>query len=245
MNCAEFQQHLPEIVEGQRQAEHEAHLRHCTACSALVSDLNVIAREARALQGTEEPHPRVWQSIRNEITHIEADLSAIAEQARTLQDSDEPSPRVWNSLEIALRQEGLIRQPQRPAAARPSRSWVTRWLVPVAAAALVAIGLETYQHIQPTQPAQVAVQQKVIPVFHTSKPVSVQDDQDVLDVLATHAPAARAAYENDLRTVNAYIRDAEETAQENPNDEQIQQALMDAYEQKAMVYQMALDRSLP
>jgi hypothetical protein len=242
MNCAEFQQHLPELIEGNRQVEHAAHQRACAACSVLVSDLNMIAREARSLQGSEEPSPRVWQSIQNQIAVIEADLSAIAEQARTLQDSDEPSPRVWNSLEIALKQEGLIRQPQPAIAPKSSRSWWVGWVVPVAAAALVAIGLETYQHVQQT-PA--IAQQKPVPVFHSRKPVDVQDDQEVLDALANREPATRAAYEKDLHTVNAYIQDAEQSAQEDPNDEQAQQALMDAYEQKAMVYQMALDRSLP
>jgi len=45
--------------------------------------------------------------------------------------------------------------------------------------------------------------------------------------------------------VNEYIRDAEESAQADPNDEEAQQSLMDAYEQRAMVYDMALDRSMP
>ena len=40
------------------------------------------------------------------------DLNQIAAAASRLQAADEPSPRVWNSIEIALRQEGLIR-PQR------------------------------------------------------------------------------------------------------------------------------------
>jgi hypothetical protein len=48
-----------------------------------------------------------------------------------------------------------------------------------------------------------------------------------------------------LRAVNAYIRDAELTARSNPNDEIAQRYLMNAYEQRAMVYHMALDRSLP
>ena len=42
-----------------------------------------------------------------------------------------------------------------------------------------------------------------------------------------------------------YIRDAEQTVQNDPNDEEAQRSLMAAYEQKAMVYEMALDRSLP
>jgi hypothetical protein len=48
-----------------------------------------------------------------------------------------------------------------------------------------------------------------------------------------------------LRNVNAYIQDARESAEADPNDEEAQQSLMDAYQQKAMVYEMALNRSLP
>ena len=58
-------------------------------------------------------------------------------------------------------------------------------------------------------------------------------------------PSMRAEYEANLRSVNAYIRDAEESADSDPNDEVAQQYLRNAYEQKAMVYEMALDRSLP
>ena len=55
----------------------------------------------------------------------------------------------------------------------------------------------------------------------------------------------RASYAANLQNVNAYIRDAEQTVQSDPNDEEAQHSLMAAYEQKAMVYEMALDRSLP
>jgi hypothetical protein len=55
----------------------------------------------------------------------------------------------------------------------------------------------------------------------------------------------RASYEANLEDVNSYIRDAEASTRSNPNDEQAQQSLMNAYEQRAMVYEMALDRSLP
>jgi len=71
------------------------------------------------------------------------------------------------------------------------------------------------------------------------------EDQQLLNTVAAHAPSLRAAYETNLRSVNAYIRDAEQSAQSDPNDEVAQQYLMSAYEQKAMVYEMALDRSLP
>src|SRR5262249_11475201 len=75
-------------------------------------------------------------------------------------------------------------------------------------------------------------------------PARFEDDQ-LLETVGARSPALRAAYEADLQRVNAYIRDAEESAQSNPNDEEAQRYLMDAHEQKAMMYEMALDRSLP
>jgi hypothetical protein len=61
----------------------------------------------------------------------------------------------------------------------------------------------------------------------------------------TRSPAMLASYQANLKNVNAYIRDAEDSAKNNPNDEEVQRILMNAYEQKSMVYEMALDRSMP
>ena len=70
-------------------------------------------------------------------------------------------------------------------------------------------------------------------------------DQAFRERLADQSPAMLASYRASLQNVNAYIRDAEESARANPNDEEAQRILMNAYEQKSMVYEMALDRSLP
>ena len=63
MNCAELQRVLPDIMEGDRTVEQEAHLRSCSACFDLVSDLNAIAGGARLLRESDEPSLRVWNSI--------------------------------------------------------------------------------------------------------------------------------------------------------------------------------------
>src|SRR5271170_4875559 len=59
-----------------------------------------------------------------------ADLNSISQQARFLQGSEQPSPWVWKSIEVALQQEGLIRQPQREHARTlvPLLGWKLRWL---------------------------------------------------------------------------------------------------------------------
>jgi hypothetical protein len=52
----------------------------------------------------------------------------------------------------------------------------------------------------------------------------------------------RATYENQLRAVNADIRESQAYLDQNPGDPEARQHLMDAYEQKALLYQIALDR---
>ena len=86
------------------------------------------------------------------------------------------------------------------------------------------------------------------PILQTGqehKSVSNNEDQQLLEAVASRAPTMQAAYASNLQNVNAYIRDAEDSAQADPNDEEAQQVVMDAYEQRATIYEMALDRSLP
>jgi len=210
MTCAEFQRELPDFLDEGGNGELQAHLKGCANCSGLAASLQTIAREARMLQA-----------------------------------SQEPSPRVWDSLEIALRREGLIRQP-RPHSHRlilPSltRRWgVAAWLVPVAAALLVGAAVLLYQRPHPGRLAVNSPQAAIVAVSSGDL-----NDEQLLQEVATRAPMMRAAYESNLRDVNAYIRDAQASVNADPNDEEAQQVLMDAYGQRSMIYEMALDRSLP
>jgi hypothetical protein len=61
-------------------------------------------------------------------------------------------------------------------------------------------------------------------------------------VVSTRAPSLRATYENQLQAVNADIRDVQNYLSRNPGDADARQHLMDAYQQKALLYQIALDR---
>jgi anti-sigma-K factor RskA len=212
MTCDEFERVLSEL-EGGHNMEQEEHLRTCSACSDLVSDLN-----------------------------------AIEQQARLLEDY-EPSPRVWNAIEAALRQEGLIRQPQLQIAPSvvSSPGWRFAWLVPIAAALLFGSALLVIHRRADTQLAQRhPTHPSVIETAAQPAQASIAADEDpMLKLIAIRAPAMHAAYESDLRAVEAYIRDAELSARNDPNDQIAQQYLMNAYEQRAMVYEMAMDRALP
>jgi hypothetical protein len=174
-----------------------------------------------------------------------SDLNAIAEQARQLRACDEPSPRVWNSLEIALRQEGLIHPLQRGPALVPAlpRRWTMAWLMPVAA--LLVVGAVVLW--SPNQPIWERLGNTPPAVSNSQGNVQLaaNDDQQLLAAVESRSPDVQAQYAANLANVNSYIQDAEASAQADPNDEEAQQILMNAYEQKAVVYQMALDHSLP
>ena len=209
MTCEEFERVLPELGNN-HSIEQEEHLKSCSACSGLVSD-----------------------------------LSAISKQGRLLRASEEPSPWVWNSIEVALRQEGLIREQPGNLRVHPARlSWKLRWLVPAAAAGLIFFGV--LLHERGGIPAHEAKQESPVGVVTADLQAEgmPREDMQLLNSVAARTPSMRDAYEQNLRAVNAYIHDAEQSAHNDPNDEVAQQYLRNAYEQKAMVYEMALDRSL-
>lgn len=174
-----------------------------------------------------------------------ADLSLISAEAVRLRETEEPSPRIWNALEAQLRREGLIRTP-RGISSRPSLPeffvrWRTAWLVPVAAALLIAAGIKLYQPAKVGDSQPVArVAKKVTPV--ASSVVSVED-KDIMSTVASRPPAQVAAYRTDLDQANAFIRDAQAVLKNDPNDVYSQQLLINAYEQKQMLYRLALDQS--
>jgi hypothetical protein len=174
------------------------------------------------------------------------ELSLIIAAAGRLQEADEPSPRVWNSIEIALRQEGLIR-PQR--AAKPfipsfSARWgAARWLVPAAALVLLAVGIFVRQQSQPEELAKTA--SVTVPASQSDLTQSDLNDEDLMQEVSANAPAMKTQYQENLQRVNESIRDAQGLVDESPNDQDARRSLMDAYHQKSMLFEMAMDRSLP
>jgi hypothetical protein len=207
MTCAEFERGLPEFVEGTGNPEMRSHAAGCEACSELTHSLQAIVNEAKSLQAT-----------------------------------DDPSPRVWNSLEIALRQEGLIRRPQpvKHGLHLPSfaRRWgMAGWLVPSLGAVVLAAFVLTNPH-----PAGERILK--LPASASMEASMSPDDQAMLQEVAARVPMMRTAYETNLNSVNRYIRDAQAIVDANPNDDEAQRSLMEAYEQKSMLNEIALDRSM-
>lgn len=203
MNCVEFQERLPEILDSGETPESKVHIHTCLDCSDLY-----------------------------------AELREISEAALSLRAGEEPSQRVWNSIEIALRQEGLIQDTTwaRPTLVpRRTRRWQWAWLAPITVLLLVMTsGIAVFHHNVP--PPVVALNQA------SAVEAGPAEDQELLNTISERTPGLRATYASDLRNINSYIHDAEDTLKNDPTDEEAQRALMGAYEQRAMVYELVFDR---
>jgi hypothetical protein len=66
--CAEFQAQLPELFESGVDLKEQEHLKTCEQCSALVSDLEYIAQQAKLLLPIHDPSPAVWENIQSSLT---------------------------------------------------------------------------------------------------------------------------------------------------------------------------------
>jgi hypothetical protein len=165
------------------------------------------------------------------------DLQYIAEAAKLLLPIEEPSPRVWQGIQKSLESEGIVRPARGPARIEPflvpaRGNWMWRAAGITVLAALAVVALLRYN------------QQKQ--EFSSDRPISASasiidgDDQQLLTEISVINPAMRSTYEKSLRSVNSYISDAKKSVEANPNDEDAREQLMQAYEQKAVLYEMAM-----
>lgn len=213
MNCGEFEHILLEYLEGAHTTPEQR--AHLSSCHACSS--------------------------------LVSDLECISSTAPLLQATDEPSPRVWNAIELQLREEGLIRPQQIPQFTMSWHErlggWRAAWLVPVLAAMVVIAGVKLYLPNRAGDNNPVA-KQAATPSTQKVKALAVTaEDEDMLKTVESRPPAVRASYRHDLDQANAYIRDAEESLKNDPTDVYNQQLLMNAYEQKQMLYDLVVDRS--
>jgi len=157
-----------------------------------------------------------------------ADLRYIAEQAKLLVPMEDPNPRVWTGLQQSLEREGLVK-------GKLSRSMTTLRISALVAVAVMATLVLSRNNTAPA-PAAAAV----ATIAEAAQP----SDAQILQTVSAREPGLRATYEDNLKEVNQYIRDARQRVDRDPSDDAAQRHLQHAYHQKAVLYQVALSQSL-
>lgn len=188
----------------------------------------------------EEEHLRSCASC----AELVQDLQYIAQQAKLLLPMHDPNPKVWTGIEQSLRGQGLS-----PEGRMSPRGQITNlttqiksatplgWGIAFAALALFAIALINYHPLPSTNSSA----QNIIP----ESSAMASDDQQLLARVSEQVPEEGQAYEDSFREVNAYIVDAQQAVDRDPQDAVAQAHLLEAYQQKEMLYQMATSRALP
>lgn len=257
MKCSEVERVLPEILDEApgvaRPAEIKAHLESCPACSDLVADLTLISREARQLAATEEPPPRLW-------VRIAAELQAEG----LIRDSaiGEPEPMLPRTAVMpasARRRSAWWLTPVAAAVLaagaylishKPNPQLANQQTSPIPLTSQTPVTQEIAQTParkpdSSPRAAQLVAQNSAKPAASVRPTVETapnEEDRQFLSVVSTLGPSMRVTYENQLQAVNADIRETQAYVDRNPADADARQHLMDAYQQKALLYQIALDR---
>jgi hypothetical protein len=139
------------------------------------------------LEGSPTPEQQAHLSSCLACSNLLADLDLIRGEAISLRESEEPSPRVWNALEAQLRREGLIRNDaRRPLQPGFFHRWRSAWLVPVAAALVIAAGIKFYQ------PARVGDNQPTVKLSvaaPAAEPAVSSEDKDLMTTVAVREPS--------------------------------------------------------
>jgi hypothetical protein len=256
MKCNEVQRVLPEMLEGGQDGEFLAHVESCPACGELVSELKLISAAAAQLADSEEPAPRVWVRIAAELRS-----EGLIREPEFAGPVLVPAKRHWDArwlvpvaaLLVATSTYVINHRPVPPTAnqqAANQQSAATAPLPKQAPESSVAVKNEANNqkpvavatNRKPSSAAAPAAEEQDSSAPFSAPTATVSlDDQQFLDQVSGRSPEMKATYESQLRSVNSYIQDAEAYLKRNPADEDARRHLMHAYEQKAMLYQMALD----
>jgi hypothetical protein len=218
MRCQQFENSLVQETDGPLPFEAMAHLEACPSCRMLREDLQTIAVAAQEW-GIDEPIP---------------------------------PQRVWTAIEARLQAEGLIAQPDwQPT----SPGWFAGWWDFVsrlelagayALAILVAAGIAGYK----AAPVADTFERPAI-AQHVSRPaldgLGSTLDGNMQRVVASFSPnydnSVTLSLQRNLEIIDNLIAVCEKTVREHPADPLAREYLYGAYQQKADLLAVAMDRS--
>ena len=251
MTCSDVQRVLPEFLDGAPdgafQTDFDLHVKSCAACSDLVSDLKLISIKARQLAATEEPAPRLWVRIAAEL-RAEGLIHDRDSEPRPILVSTSPRPR-WSAWWLAPVAAALVAAGSYVVSHKPAPQVAKQQAPATPVTSPPPVTPATTSASVPSPAPQQLAQKSAKPmdiagpaIGPAVEPEPSAEDQQFLSVVSSRAPSMRATYVNQLQAVNADIRETQAYVNRNPGDTDARQHLMDAYQQKALLYQIALDR---
>jgi hypothetical protein len=167
-----------------------------------------------------------------------ADLTAIVATAHLLPAEVEPPARVWTSLRLQLEEEGIIRS------GAPRSRWMgfSEFFRPrvwaTAAVGLLIVAAAALQFQRPTtQPTEARN------TIYEDTSLTLNNDEALLPAMQLAGNSSMdASLRQNLDIVDKFIVDCEQRVKEQPQDELTREYLSGAYQQKAELISVMMER---
>jgi hypothetical protein len=173
--------------------------------------------------------------------NLVADLTAIVATAHLLPAEVEPPPRLWASLRLQLEEEGIIRStPRRAWWPAFSEFFQPRVLATAAVGLLIAAAAALqFQHPAP-QPTEA--RNAYDSVYQDTSLTLSNDEAHLPPVQLASNSSVDASLRKNLDIVDKFIVDCEQRVKEDPQDDLARDYLTGAYQQKAELISVMMDR---
>jgi hypothetical protein len=177
----------------------------------------------------------------NSCRNLIAELTAIIATAHLLPAEVEPPPRVWTALRVQLEQEGIIRS-------SAPHSW---WLgfsdffhARVLASATVGLLIVAAAALQFQRPAtQPSEARNVYDNLYQDTSLTLNDDEARLPAMQlARSSGVDVSLRQNLDIVDKFIIDCEQRIKEQPQDDLAREYLTGAYQQKAELISVMMER---
>jgi hypothetical protein len=177
----------------------------------------------------------------NSCRNLIADLTAIVATAHLLPAEVEPPPRVWTSLRVQLEQEGIIRS------AAPHSWWLgfsdffrPRLLATAAVGLVIVAAAALHLQRSSTQPTEA---RNVYDNLYQDTSLTLNNDEALLPTMQLAASSGvDVSLRQNLDIVDKFIVDCEQRVKEQPQDDLAREYLTGAYQQKAELISVMMER---
>jgi hypothetical protein len=170
-----------------------------------------------------------------------ADLTAIVATAHLLPAEVEPPARVWTSLRLQLENEGIIRTPATHSRWLNFSEFFRPRVLATAAVSLLILAAAALQFQRPgTQPTEA---RNASENLYLDTSLTLNNDEAHLPAMQLAGTSSMdASLRQNLDIVDKFIVDCERRAKEQPQDELTREYLTGAYQQKAELISVMMER---
>jgi hypothetical protein len=170
-----------------------------------------------------------------------ADLTAIVATAHLLPAEVDPPARVWTSLRMQLEVEGVIRSVEQHSLWRGFSELFRPRVLATAAIGLLIIAAAALQFQRPTaQPTEARNTSE--DVYQDTSLTLSNDEARLPTVSLAGNSGVDVSLRQNLDIVDKFIVDCEERVKANPQDDLAREYLSGAYQQKAELISVMMDR---